>query len=101
MPNLPRRSGSASHNREGRREGDGNLEDTEAASRLFDGSKRRYGSLDGYRAGRDQPKARTRIPPDKPPARMPRLRQGRRMSAAGHHLQVRTRRIANEGSEAR
>ena len=58
--------------------------DPEAADRLLDPGPRRDGRLHAHRPGDRGPERGRRVPARQPPARLPGLRQGRRVPAAGH-----------------
>ena len=59
--------------------------DPETADLLLDPGPRRDGRPHPHRAGQARAERRGRVPARQPPARLPRLRQRRRMPAAGHH----------------
>ena len=48
----------------------------------------RHGRVHPDRARQDRPAVGGRVPADQPSARLPRVRQGRRVPAAGHHLRL-------------
>ena len=56
----------------------------EAADRLLDAGPRRHGRLHADRPGQGGAERGRRVPARQPPARLPGLRQGRRVPAAGH-----------------
>ena len=60
----------------------------QAADRLLDAGQGRHGRPHPVRARQDRPAVGRRVPADQPPARLPRVRQGRRVPAAGHHLRL-------------
>ena len=66
--------------------------DAEAADVLLDAGGRRHGRLDPDARRRRGPRQRLRVPADQSPARLPRLRQGRRVPAPGLLLQLRPQR---------
>ena len=59
--------------------------DPETADLLLDPGPRRDGRPHPHRAGQARAERGGRVPARQPPARLPRLRQRRRMPAAGHH----------------
>ena len=59
--------------------------DPETADLLLDPGPRRDGRPHPHRAGQGGAERRRRVPARQPPARLPGLRQRRRMPAAGHH----------------
>ena len=59
--------------------------DPETADLLLDPGPRRDGRPHPHRAGQAGPERGGRVPARQPPARLPRLRQRRRVPAAGHH----------------
>ncbi len=58
--------------------------DPEAADLLLDPGPRRHGRPHADRPGEARAERRGRVPARQPPARLPGLRQGRRVPAAGH-----------------
>ena len=58
--------------------------DPETADLLLDPGPRRHGRPHPHRAGQGRPERGGRVPARQPPARLPGLRQGRRVPAAGH-----------------
>ncbi len=60
----------------------------QAADRLLDAGQGRHGRPHADRARQDRAAGGRRVPADQPPARLPGLRQGRRVPAAGHHLRL-------------
>ena len=66
-------------------------EDAEAADVVLDRLHRRHGRAHADRRCRRGARRRVRVPADQPSARLPGLRQGRRVPAAGFLLHVRTR----------
>ncbi len=67
-------------------------EDAEAADLLFDAGRRGHGRLDADPGRRRGPCERVRVPADQPPARLPGLRQRRRVSLTGFLVLVRPER---------
>ena len=65
--------------------------DPETADLLLDPGPRRDGRPHPHRAGQARAERGGRVPARQPPARLPRLRQGRRVPAAGHHAGLGTR----------
>ena len=59
--------------------------DPETADLLLDAGPRRDGRPHPHRAGQGGAERGGRVPPRQPPARLPGLRQRRRVPAAGHH----------------
>ena len=59
--------------------------DPETADLLLDPGPRRHGRPHPHRAGQARAERGGRVPARQPPARLPRLRQRRRVPAAGHH----------------
>ena len=59
--------------------------DPETADLLLDAGPRRDGRPHPHRPGQTRAERGGRVPPRQPPARLPGLRQRRRMPAAGHH----------------
>ena len=72
----------------------------EAADRLLDAGQGRHGRLHADRARQDRPAVGGRVPADQPPARLPGVRQGRRVPAAGHHLRLGRRHLALHRAQA-
>ena len=63
----------------------------EAPDRLLDADPRRHGRPHADAARARRAARGGRVPADQPPARLPGLRQGRRVPAAGHHLRLGSR----------
>ncbi len=57
----------------------GNRGHPQAANRLLDAGEGRHGRAHAVRAREDRPGGGGRVPPNQPPARLPRVRQGRRV----------------------
>ena len=74
--------------------------DPQAADRLLDAGQGRDGRLHPDRAREDGAALGGRVPADQPPARLPRVRQGRRVPAAGHHLRLGSRDLALRRAQA-
>ena len=72
----------------------------EAADRLLDAGQGRHGRLHADRAREDRAAVGRRVPADQPPARLPRLRQGRRVPAAGHHVRLGRRHLPLHRAQA-
>ncbi len=72
----------------------------EAADGLLDAGQGRHGRLHPDRAREDRPAVGRRVPADQPPARLPRLRQGRRVPAAGHHVRLGQRHLPLHRAQA-
>ncbi len=62
--------------------------DPQAADQLLDARQGRDGRPHPDRARAQGPERGRRVPARQPPARLPRMRQGRRVPAAGHHLRL-------------
>ena len=67
-------------------------EDAEAADVVLDAGGRGHGGAHAGSRGRRGPQGRVRVPADQSPARLPGVRQGRRVPAAGFLVHVRQRR---------
>ena len=65
-------------------------EDAQIAAGVCRLRRRGHGGQDDHRPGHQVPEGRARVPADQPSARLPDLRQGRRMSAAGPDLSIRS-----------
>ncbi len=72
----------------------------QAADRLLHARQGRHGRAHPVRARQDRAELGGRVPADQPPARLPRLRQGRRVPAAGHHLRLGPRHLALHRAQA-
>ena len=72
----------------------------EAADRLLDAGQGRHGRPHADRARARGAAGRRRVPAHQPPARLPGLRQGRRVPAAGHHLRLGRRPLALHRAQA-
>ena len=75
-------------------------EDAEAADGVLDAGRRGHGRHDRHARRRRGAGQRVRVPADQSPARLPRVRQGRRVPAAGLLLFVRARTRAGWSSRA-
>ena len=72
----------------------------QAADRLLDAGQGRDGRAHPDRTGARGPGGRRRVPAHQPPARLPGLRQGRRVPAAGHLLRLGRRALALHRAQA-
>ncbi len=68
--------------------------------RLHSYRRRGHGGADRLPTGGPGPQVDARVPADKPPARLPRLRQGRRVRASGPDLPLRRRSRAGSPSSS-
>ena len=72
----------------------------QAADGLLDAGQGRHGRAHADRAREDRPALGRRVPADQPPARLSRVRQGRGVPAAGHHLRLGRRHLALRRAQA-
>ena len=72
----------------------------QAADGLLDAGQGRHGRLHPDRAREDRAAVGGGVPADQPPAGLPRVRQGRRVPAAGHHLRLGRRHLALHRAQA-
>ena len=72
----------------------------EAPDRLLDRGQGRHDRPHPVRARARRAAGGRRVPADQPPARLPGLRQGRRVPAAGHHLRLGRRPLALHRAQA-
>ena len=67
---------------------------------VLDADQGRHGRPHDHRPRQARPERGRRVPARQPPARLPRLRQGRRVPAAGHLLRLGRRQVADDRAEA-
>ena len=72
----------------------------EAADLLLDAGARRHGRQHDLRPRQARAERGRRVPARQPPARLPGLRQGRRVPAAGHLLRLGRRPLAHDRAQA-
>ena len=72
----------------------------EAADRVLDAGQGRDGRLHADRPRQGGAAGDRRVPAHQPPARLPGLRQGRRVPAAGHHVRLGPRPLALHRAQA-